>query len=151
MQRIRPFLWFYNNAEEAVAFYLSVFPDGRVESKMPRPNGAVLGLNFTLLGQDFIALNGGPHFSFTPAISMFVDCDTQDQVDDLWTKLTAGGAEQKCGWLTDRFGLSWQIVPKALGEMLQDQDRARAGRVFNAMMDMVKLDIAGLKAAYDQQ
>lgn len=148
MQSITPFLWFDGKAEEAARFYLSVFPDAEILDTMPGPNGTVLGVTFRLLGQRFTALNGGPQFSFTPAVSFFVSCDTQEEIDRLWDNLVAGGAPQRCGWLTDRFGLSWQIVPAVLGDMLRDADRARAGRVFQAMMGMVKLDIPELQAAY---
>lgn len=114
------------------------------------PEGAMFSATFLLQGQEFIALNGGPHFRFTPAISLLVTCDTQEEVDELWAKLCAGGEPNRCGWLTDRFGLSWQIVPRVLGEMLQDHDVAKANRVMQAMLKMIKLDIADLRQAYDQ-
>ncbi len=150
MRSITPFLWFNGKAEEAARFYLSIFPEGEILDTMPGPGGSVLGVTFRLLGQTFTALNGGPQFSFTPAISFFVSCDTQEEIDRLWASLLEGGAAQQCGWLTDRYGLSWQIVPAALGEMLRDQDRPRAARVFQAMLGMVKLDIAQLQAAREQ-
>lgn len=148
MQSITPFLWFDGKAEEAANFYLSIFPDGEILDTMPGPSGTALGVTFRLLGQRFTALNGGPQFSFTPAVSFFVSCDTQDEIDRLWSSLGAGGAEQRCGWLTDRYGLSWQIVPTVLGAMLRDEDRPRAARVFQAMLGMVKLDIAALESAF---
>ncbi len=156
MPKITPFLWFDNNAEEAMNFYASVFENAEIVSVMRnRPDGmaaegTVFTATFRLQGQEFIALNGGPHFKFTPAISLFVTCDTQDEVDHLWDRLCEGGAPNRCGWLTDKFGLSWQIVPRALGEMLQDPDAAKANRVKQAMLKMIKLDIAALRQAYDQ-
>jgi len=150
MQRIVPFLWFNGQAEEATEFYVSIFRNSKVLSKQPGPNGTVMGTSFQLEGQDFQALNGGPQFSFTPAISLFVNCETQAEVDDLWNKLTAdGGEESRCGWLKDKYGLSWQIIPRALGRLMGDQDRTRAQRVVMAMMGMQKIEIAGLQKAYD--
>jgi len=157
MPQITPFLWFDGKAEEATDFYLSVFRTARVVDVMhyteagPGPAGAVMGVTFELEGQRFIALNGGPQFSFTPAISMFVTCETQQEVDELWDKLSAGGEAQQCGWLKDRYGLSWQIIPAALKEMLQDRDTARAARVMQALMTMGKIDIARLQQAQQQQ
>jgi len=143
MQTITPFLWFNNNAEEAMNFYLSVFKDGEVLNVSP------MMVSFKLNGQEFIGLNGGPEFKFTEAVSFFVSCETQDEVDELWSKLTAdGGEESQCGWLKDKFGLSWQIVPTALGELLGDPDREKADRVMQAMLKMKKIDSAGLKQAY---
>jgi len=156
MPKITPFLWFDNNAEEAMNFYASIFKDSKVVSIFRHRGdgmgaaGRVFSATFRLQGQEFIALNGGPHFKFTPAISLFVSCETQQEVDELWDKLCAGGAPNRCGWLTDKFGLSWQIVPRALGEILQDADAAKANRVMQAMLNMIKLDIAGLLQAYDQ-
>jgi predicted 3-demethylubiquinone-9 3-methyltransferase (glyoxalase superfamily) len=150
MQKIAPFLWFDNNAEEAMAFYTSVFTDARITSKTPGPDGRMLTGSFELFGQEFMVLNGGPHFRFNEAISFFVKCETQEEVDELWAKLTDGGEESQCGWLKDRFGLSWQIVPNALGELLGDPDREKAGRVMQAMLQMKKIDVAGLRRAYDQ-
>jgi predicted 3-demethylubiquinone-9 3-methyltransferase (glyoxalase superfamily) len=157
MQKITPFLWFDNNAEEAMQFYMSIFKDARVVNIMcnragaPGPEGTVLSVTFRLLGREFIALNGGPHYQFSPAISMFVSCETQNEVDELWDRLSVGGEPNRCGWLTDKYGLCWQIVPTVLGEMLQDEDTERAGRVMQAMLKMVKLDIGVLRQAYEQQ
>ncbi len=157
MQKITPFLWFNDNAEEAVNFYLSVFKDGkmgavsRYSEAGPGPKGSVMVASFTLFGQEYTALNGGPIFKFTEAISFVVNCETQEEVDDLWEKLSEGGSESRCGWLKDKFGLSWQIVPTALPRLISDPDPARAKRVAMAMMKMDKIDIAGLQAAYDAQ
>jgi predicted 3-demethylubiquinone-9 3-methyltransferase (glyoxalase superfamily) len=156
MQKIVPFLWFDSNAEEAVAFYTSLFKDAKVVGVSrygdagPGPKGTVMGISFRLQGQEFYALNGGPAFTFSPAISLFVNCESQEEVDDLWGKLSAGGKVQQCGWLTDRFGVTWQIIPTVLGEMLQDPDPGKARRVMEAMLKMVKIDIAALKRAYGQ-
>jgi predicted 3-demethylubiquinone-9 3-methyltransferase (glyoxalase superfamily) len=155
MQKITPFLWFDGKAEEAMNFYTSIFRNAKVRDVMrygdagPGPKGSVMSATFELEGQEFIALNGGPAFSFTPAISFFVNCETQQEVDDLWAKLSAGGTVQQCGWLQDKFGLSWQIIPTVLGKLLQDKDPKKANRVMEAMLQMVKLDIAGLHRAYD--
>jgi len=156
MQKISPCLWFDGKAEEAMNFYMSVFKNGKVVTVMrygeagPGPKGSVLAVTFELEGQEFIALNGGPQFQFTPAISMFVKCQTQAEVDDYWEKLLAGGGKtQQCGWLTDKYGVSWQIVPTALGEMLQSKDAEKSQRAMQAMMKMVKLDVAALKKAYE--
>lgn len=151
MQKINPFLWFDGKAEEAANFYVSVFKNSRVLGIMPGPNGTVMGVSFELEGQEFKALNGGPQFSFTPAISLFVNCKTQAEVDELWEKLTAdGGKPGRCGWLTDKYGLSWQIVPTIVGELLRSQDRVRAASAMNALMQMDKLDIRKLQEAYDR-
>ena len=151
MQKISTFLWFDSQAEEAAKFYVSIFKNSKVLSIMPGPSGTVLGVNFQLEGQEFKALNGGPQFKFTPAISLFVNCQTQDEVDELWQKLTAGGGKPgRCGWLTDKYGLSWQIIPTALGELMGSKDRERAGKAMNAMMQMDKIDIAKLREAYDR-
>jgi predicted 3-demethylubiquinone-9 3-methyltransferase (glyoxalase superfamily) len=145
MHRITPFLWFDGNAEEAMNFYVSVFPNAKVLSVSP------MTVSFELEGQRFYGLNGGPTYRFTEAVSFFVDCETQQEVDTFWSKLTAGGGQPgQCGWLKDRFGLSWQIVPKALGRLLGDPDRAKAGRVMQAMLTMGKIDLAALQRAYDQ-
>jgi len=144
MHRITPFLWFDGNAEAAMHFYVSVFPDSKVLSVSP------MMVSFELEGQRFYGLNGGPDYRFTEAVSFLVDCETQEEVDTLWSKLTEGGQPGRCGWLKDRFGLSWQIIPKALGRLMGDPDRARAGRVMQAMLTMGKIDIAGLQRAYDQ-
>ena len=149
MQKITPFLWFDGNAEEAMKFYVSVFKNSKIVSTMPGPDGKVLTGTFELEGQRFMALNGGPNFKFTEAISLFVNCETQAEVDDLWSKLTAGGAESQCGWLKDKFGLSWQIIPSALGRLLGDKDRVKAGRAMQAMLQMRKIDIAKLQQAFD--
>ncbi len=155
MQKITPFLWFDGKAEEAMNFYTSIFRNSKVRDVMrygdagPGPKGSVMSATFEIEGQELIALNGGPAFSFTPAISFFVKCETQEEVDDLWAKLSAGGKTQQCGWLQDKFGLSWQIVPNILGKLLQDKDRQKASRVREAMLKMVKLDIKGLQAAYE--
>jgi len=149
MQKITTFLWFDGNAEEAMKFYVSVFKNSKIVSTMPGPDGKVLTGTFELEGQRFMALNGGPNFKFTEAISLFVNCETQAEVDDLWSKLTAGGAESQCGWLKDKFGLSWQIIPSALGRLLGDKDRVKAGRAMQAMLQMRKIDIAKLQQAFD--
>ena len=155
MQKITPFLWFDGNAEEAMNFYVSIFKNSKVLKVTrygeagPGPKGTVMSATFQLKGQDFFALNGGPLFSFTPAISFFVNCETQQEVDELWEKLSEGGQKERCGWLKDKYGLSWQIIPSALGEMLGDKDPAKASRVMHAMLQMNKIDIKGLKQAYD--
>ncbi len=154
MQRITPFLWFNDNAEEAINLYTSIFPNSKIVSVTrygegaPRPAGSVMTANFELDGLEFIALNGGPLFSFSPVISFFVSCKTQAEVDELWGKLAEGGEEQPCGWVKDRFGLSWQIVPTVLGELMGDPDPVKAQRVMQAMLKMSKLDIAALQQAY---
>ena len=156
MQRITPFLWFNDNAEEAINLYTSIFPNSKIVSVTrygegaPGPAGSVMTANFELDGLEFIALNGGPLFSFSPAISFFVSCKTQAEVDELWGKLAEGGEEQPCGWVKDRFGLSWQIVPTVLGELMGDPDPVKAQRVMQAMLKMFKLDIAALQQAYAQ-
>ena len=150
MQKITPFLWFNGNAEEAMNFYVSIFRNSRVLSTMPGPDGKLMGATFQLEGQEIKALNGGPQFSFTPAISLFVSCETQAEVDELWSRLTAGGSEEQCGWLKDRYGLSWQIIPNALGRMLGDKNREKAGRAMQAMLQMKKIDIAKMQQAFDQ-
>lgn len=157
MQRITPFLWFDDNAEEAVNFYTSIFNDSKIENisrygeNEPGPVGSVMMANFKLNGQDFMALNGGPVFKFSQAISFFVSCENQAEVDHYWDKLSEGGEVQQCGWLVDKFGISWQIVPTALGQLMGDPDPVKAGRVMQAMLKMIKIDIAGLKQAYDQE
>ncbi len=156
MQKITPFLWFDGKAEEAMSFYVSVFKNSKVVSVTrhgdggPGPKGAVMSATFELDGQRFHALNGGPEFTFSPAISFFVNCETQQEVDELWATLSAGGETQRCGWLKDKYGLSWQIVPTVLGRMLQDKDPEKARRVMNAMLQMDKIDIEGLRRAYDR-
>ena len=154
MQKITPFLWFDGKAEEAMKFYVSIFKNSKVGSVTrygeagPGPEGTVMSATFQLDGQDFFALNGGPQFKFTPAISLFVNCETQQEVDELWEKLSEGGEKQRCGWLKDRFGLSWQIVPSVLGKLLRDKDPEKSNRVMKAMMQMDKIDIERLKQAY---
>ena len=156
MQKITPFLWFDGKAEEAMNFYISIFKDSKVVSVTrfgeggPGPKGTVMTATFQLDGQELTALNGGPHFKFTEAISFFVNCESQQEVDDLWEKLSAGGEKGRCGWLKDKYGLSWQIVPTDLGKLLHDKDAAKAKRVMQAMLQMSKIEIQKLKQAYDQ-
>ena len=157
-QKITPHLWFDSDAEEAAKFYTSIFKNSRIihvarygdagAEVTGRPKGSVMTVDFELEGQMFMALNGGPIFQFTPAISFLVDCETQHELDDLWNKLTAGGQIEQCGWLRDKYGISWQIVPKILGEMMQDKDPKKQESVMKAMLQMKKIDIEGLKAAY---
>jgi predicted 3-demethylubiquinone-9 3-methyltransferase (glyoxalase superfamily) len=154
MQKISPFLWFDGNAEEAANLYVSTFKDSKILNVArygdagPGPKGSVMTVTFELEGQQFMALNGGPHYKFTPAISFFVNCETQAEVDHLWAKLSEGGREVQCGWLQDKFGVSWQIIPKALMELMQDKDPMKSQRVFKAMLQMTKIDVEGLKRAY---
>lgn len=157
MQKITPFLWFDHQAEEAARFYISVFKNSRILSTayygegLPLPAGTVLTVDFELDGQEFTALNGGPEYQFTPAISLYVHCETQAEVDALWNKLTAdGGQEGQCGWLTDKYGVSWQIVPEVLPQMLQDKDPQRVNRVLQAMLPMKKIEIEKLQQAYEK-
>ena len=157
-QKIKTFLWFDSNAEEAMNFYVAIFKNSKVLGVSrygdagPGPKGSVMSATFQLEGQEFIALNGGPLFKFTEAISLFVSCETQEEVDDLWKKLTAGGgAPSQCGWLKDKFGLSWQIIPTALMELMSDKDPAKSKRVMEAMLQMTKIDVSKLKAAYNQR
>jgi predicted 3-demethylubiquinone-9 3-methyltransferase (glyoxalase superfamily) len=153
MQKITPFLWFDGKAEEAANFYVSIFKNskilsvGRYGDAGPGPKGSAMSVTFQLDGQDFFALNGGPHFTFTPAISFFVNCQTQEEVDDLWEKLSAGGEKNRCGWLTDKYGLSWQIIPSILSELLQSKDAGKSSRTMKAMMQMGKIDIKALQEA----
>ena len=157
MPRITPFLWFDSQAEEAAKFYASVFPNSRIVATTryggagPGPKGSVMTVVFELDGREFIALNGGPQFQFSEAISFSVECKTQREVDEYWEKLSRGGTEGPCGWLKDRYGLSWQINPTALGQMLSDPDPGKSKRVMEAMLKMKKIDIEGLKKAYDQR
>ena len=152
MQKITPFLWFDIQAEEAMNFYISIFRNSRVLGVTSGPNGRAMSVNFELEGQKFIGLNAGPQFKFNEAISFLVDCKTQEEVDELWEKLTAdGGEESMCGWLKDKYGLSWQIIPTTLSEMLSDPDPEKAGRVMQAMLKMNKIDIEGLQRAYNGQ
>jgi len=156
MPRITPFLWYDGQAEEAAGFYVSVFPNSRIVHVArygeagPGPAGSVMTVVFELDRQRFIALNGGPQFKFTEAVSFSVECTTQEEVDYYWERLSQGGEEGPCGWLTDRFGLSWQVNPTALGQMLADSDPVKSRRVMEAMLKMRKIDIAGLRAAYDR-
>ncbi len=160
-QKITPFLWFDDKAEEAAKFYTSIFKNSKIgnitrydeEAAGPtgRPAGSVMTVDFQLAGKEFVALNGGPMFKFTEAISFVVNCENQEEVDYFWSKLSAGGEESRCGWLKDKFGLSWQVVPAVLIEMLTDKDTAKAKRVMHAMLQMDKIDIAVLKKAYDQK
>jgi predicted 3-demethylubiquinone-9 3-methyltransferase (glyoxalase superfamily) len=163
MQKIAPFLWFDDKAEEAVNFYISLFRNSKITGitrygeagaeVAGRPKGTVMTIAFELEGQEFVALNGGPVFTFAPAISFVVNCEAQEEVDKLWEKLSEGGDEesQQCGWLKDKYGLSWQIVPTILGEMLQDEDAEKSERVMKAMLQMKKIDIEGLRQAYQQK
>ncbi len=157
MPKITPCLWFDNNAEEAVKHYLSIFKHAKIDQVLrcgdagPGPKGSVLTMTFQLEGQEFIALNGGPVFKFNESISLSVDCKTQTEVDELWEKLSEGGQKGQCGWLKDKFGLSWQVVPSALIELLRDEDATKSARVMAAMMQMTKLEIAALKRAFDGQ
>lgn len=154
MDKPYPCLWFDGQAEEAARFYVSVFKNSRILATrhfpegLPQPPGSVMTVSFLLDGQEFMALNGGPQFRFSPAVSFVVGCDTQEEVDTLWSWLTEDGMEVQCGWLTDKYGISWQIVPKALPAMLTSADQAAAGRAATAMMGMKKLDIAALQRAF---
>jgi predicted 3-demethylubiquinone-9 3-methyltransferase (glyoxalase superfamily) len=143
MTKIVPFLWFDGKAQEAANFYVAIFKNSRIMHANP------MSVSFQLEGQSFYALNGGPKFKFTPAISLFVNCETQAEVDELWEKLSAGGKKDQCGWLQDKYGLSWQVIPTVLSKMLQDKDPQKAKRVMDAMLQMTKIDIAGLQRAYD--
>jgi len=157
MQKITPFLWFDDKAEEAMNLYVSIFKNskrGRISrygEAGPGPKGTVMVATFQLEGQEFIALNGGPHFKFTEAISFVVNCETQDEVDAFWEKLSEGGSKGQCGWLKDKYGLSWQVVPTALGKLMSDPDPEKSKRVMTAMLKMTKMDIQGLQQAYDQR
>lgn len=154
MQKITPFLWFNNNAEEAMNFYTSIFKNSKIKGVSrygdagPGPKGTVMVGSFELEGQEFTVLNGGPQFNFTEAISFKVDCETQEEVDNLWEKLSEGGVKSRCGWLKDKFNLSWQIIPAALGRLMQDKDPVKSRRVMEAMMKMDKIDIQLLEDAY---
>jgi predicted 3-demethylubiquinone-9 3-methyltransferase (glyoxalase superfamily) len=155
MPKITPFLWFDNQAEEAANFYVSIFKNSKIVNVSrygdagPGPRGSAMTVVFQLNGQEFIALNGGPHFKFTEAISFSVDCKTQQEVDEYWEKLSAGGKPQQCGWLKDKYGLSWQIVPSILGQLLGDKDPQKSKRTMEVMLKMTKLDIAALQRAYE--
>jgi predicted 3-demethylubiquinone-9 3-methyltransferase (glyoxalase superfamily) len=161
MNKIAPCLWFDNKAEEAVNFYVSIFKNSKIgiitryggegAEVSGRPKGTVMTVTFQLDGQEFMALNGGPQFTFSPAISFLVNCETQEEVDELWEKLSEGGEKEQCGWLKDKYGVSWQIVPTVLGEMMQDKDAEKSERVMKAMLQMKKIDIRTLKQAYEQK
>jgi predicted 3-demethylubiquinone-9 3-methyltransferase (glyoxalase superfamily) len=156
MQKITPFLWFDGKAEQAAQFYVAIFKNSKIVGvsrygeQGPGPKGTVMVVAFQLDGQEFNALNGGPQFTFSPAISFVVNCHTQQEVDELWEKLSAGGEKQRCGWLKDKFGVSWQIVPSVLPKMLQESESEKTERVINAVLQMDKLDIEGLRRAYEQ-
>jgi predicted 3-demethylubiquinone-9 3-methyltransferase (glyoxalase superfamily) len=156
MLKITPFLTFNSQAEEAVNFYVSTFKNAKILSESrygkggPAPEGSLMTATFVLEGQEFMALNGGPHFSFAQGFSIFVSCETQAEVDELWEKLSAGGEKGPCGWLTDQFGVSWQVIPTALGQLMQDENPQKAQAVMGAMLQMSKIDIAALRQAYDQ-
>jgi len=156
MQKITPFLWFDGKAEEAMNFYTSIFKNSKVGRVSrygeggPGPKGSVMSATFQIEGQEFMALNGGPQFTFSPAISFFVNCETQEEVNELWEKLSAGGQKERCGWLKDKFGVSWQIIPAALGQMLGDKDAEKSKRVMQAMLRMEKIEIKALQQAYEQ-
>lgn len=159
MQKITPFLWFNDKAEEAANFYVSVFKHSKItdiarygkagEGASGMPEGTVMTVGFTLDGQEFTAINGGPIFTFSEAISFVIDCKDQEEVDYYWDKLVSGGEESQCGWLKDRYGLSWQVVPRAMGEMMSDKDPKKSERVMQAMLTMKKLDVERLKQAYE--
>lgn len=155
MQKITPFLWFDSNAEEAINFYVSIFPDSKILNTsyypegMPGLGGKLMTATVDIAGQTLMVLNGGPHYQLTPAVSLFVSCEDQAEVDKLWDTLVEGGEPSQCGWLVDKFGLSWQIIPKALGECLGDPDPERAGRAVQAMLKMSKIDVAELERARD--
>jgi predicted 3-demethylubiquinone-9 3-methyltransferase (glyoxalase superfamily) len=153
-QKITPFLWFEDKAEEAANYYVSIFKNSKIGTVSrygnagPGPKGTVMVVSFQLNGQEFMALNGGPQFKFTPAISFLVNCETQPEVDELWEKLSEGGRKDRCGWLQDKYGVSWQIIPTALGKLMSDPDREKANRVMKAMLQMDKIEIKGLEAAH---
>lgn len=151
MQKITPFLMFNNHAEEAAKLYTSIFKDSKIISVSRGPDGAAMSVNFELQGQPIFAFNGGPHFTFSEGMSLFVNCETQEEVDELWVKLSAGGKQKQCGWVEDRFGVSWQIIPSALMRLMGDKDPAKAARVTQAMLAMHKIDIAALQRAYDNR
>jgi predicted 3-demethylubiquinone-9 3-methyltransferase (glyoxalase superfamily) len=157
MQKITPFLWFDNKADEAANFYVSLFKNSKIGKVVrypegaPAPKGTVMSVTFELDGQEFYALNGGPQYKFTPAMSLFVNCETQQEVDELWEKLSEGGRKDRCGWLQDRYGLSWQIIPSVLGKLMHGSDPVKSKRVMQAMLGMQKLDIQKLQQAYDQE
>lgn len=147
--KIIPFLWYNDNAEEAMNYYVSIFKNSMVKNVSRNADGKAFSCVFNLDGQEFYALNGGPMYKLTEAVSFFVNCETQEEVDELWNKLSAGGTESRCGWLKDKFGLSWQIIPKAMGQLMGSKDPAKAKNVMNAMLKMSKIVIADLQAAHD--
>jgi predicted 3-demethylubiquinone-9 3-methyltransferase (glyoxalase superfamily) len=152
MKKITPFLWFDTQAEEAMNFYVSVFKHSKVHNISRGPDGKVFTVSFELDGQEFMGLNAGPQFKFNEAVSFFVNCETQEEVDYFWEQLASdGGEESMCGWLKDKYGLWWQIIPQALGELMGDPDPVKAQRVMQAMLQMKKIDVAGLQQAYDQE
>ncbi|MGH9700510.1 MAG: VOC family protein [Candidatus Acidiferrales bacterium] len=157
MEKITPFLWFDGRAEEAAKFYTSIFKNSKLGTVTrygpggPMPAGSVMSAEFQIEGRDYVAFNGGPQFPFTPAISFFVDCATQEEVDALWGKLLEGGQKNRCGWLQDKFGLSWQIIPSALIKLMSDPDPQKSGRVMKAMLQMEKIDVKALQRAYDNK
>jgi predicted 3-demethylubiquinone-9 3-methyltransferase (glyoxalase superfamily) len=157
MQKITPFLWFDGKAEEAMNFYVSIFKNSKVVSVSrygegaPGPKGTVMAATFEIEGQRFNALNGGPMFTFTPAISFLIDCKTQQEVDEFWEKLSEGGEKSRCGWLKDKYGVSWQVIPAVLSELMRDKDPEKSKRVMQAMLQMDKIDIEGLKRAYENR
>lgn len=157
MEKIRPFLWYDGKAEEAAKFYTSIFKNSKLGTVRrygpggPVPEGSVMSVEFQIEGREYVAFNGGPQFPFTPAISLFVRCETQEEVDTLWEKLLEGGRTSRCGWLQDKFGLSWQIIPSALGKLMSDPDPQKSGRVMKAMLQMEKIDIEALQRAYDNK
>jgi predicted 3-demethylubiquinone-9 3-methyltransferase (glyoxalase superfamily) len=152
MEKIQTFLWFNNNAEDAANFYTSIFKNSKIVSRMPGMNGKPMGLTVEIEGREFILFNGGPmndEWKFTGATSFFINCETQQEVDHYWDRLSEGGHQDRCGWLTDKFGITWQVVPTILGKVLGDKDRTKSGRAMEAMMKMTKLDIAGLQKAFE--
>lgn len=157
MQKITTFLWYDDKAEEAANFYISLFKNSKITSVSrygdagPGPKGSAMTVSFQLEGQEFTALNGGPHYKFTPAISLFVNCETQEEVDRLWGALSAGGRKDRCGWLQDKYGLSWQIIPTALMRLMSDPDPKKSARVMKAMLQMDKIDIGKLQEAHDAE
>lgn len=153
MEKIQTFLWFNNNAEDAANFYTSIFPNSRIVNTMPGPGGKPMGVTVELLDREFILFNGGttpyPEWKFNGSTSFFINCETQDEVDHYWDKLSEGGRTDRCGWLADKYGITWQVIPTVLGKVLGDPDREKSGRAMQAMMKMGKLDIAGLQNAFD--
>ena len=150
-QKIVPFLWFNGNVKEALDFYTSVFQHATIKNMNQMPDGKIMTASFQIEGLEFMALDGGPHFTFSPAISFFVKCKTQEEVDELWEKLSEGGTKDRCGWLKDPFGVSWQIIPDALGQLMGSPNPVKARNVMQAMMQMNKIDIKGLQEAYDKE